>query len=274
MKVGRPPIPHEHGAWVVLYAPVAIGLAAAGRVPATETVLLLFAITCLYFARNAGGLWLRKRRIDTDLAFWLTLFTLLFAYSSSMLLFHYHRFALLAVGAAAAALYIAHAVLSAWPSRKRLDRSRWGEVIAMAALCLTAPAAYAVASGRLDRTAWLTWALCTLFFSSSIFVVKMMLDAVKRKNEWNDAVRLQIGTSTLIYHLLLVPIVFVAASGMGNIERLLLFAAYTPIVVRALTALKLLKPVLPPLKRVGMLEVCYSLWFTGCLIAVHIVEHS
>ncbi len=267
IRFGRIPIPHEHGAWVILYAPMLIAVAAAGRFDPVPELLLLLAVTGAFLARNAVGLLLRGRGKD-GVAGWLGVYVLLFAAGALPLLAAYRRYALLEVGAVVAGLFLVHAALTVWPSRERLDRSQWGELLAVGALAMTGPAAWVVATGRFPAVAWALWAACVLFFSSSIFNVKMLLSAVKVKGEPSPSDRWRLGRDTLIYHGLLTVILDAAAVRLGGLAGVLVALAYLPIVARALASWATLSSKLPPLKRVGLLETVYSLWFVALLIAV------
>ena len=50
---GRPPLPHEHGAWMMLYAPLVTGLAAY-KVDPGPAVLLVVAATAAFLAGGDG----------------------------------------------------------------------------------------------------------------------------------------------------------------------------------------------------------------------------
>lgn len=266
LRIGRPPIPHEHGAWVILYAPAIIALAVARPFLPLPSLLLIVAATGFFLARHAAGLLIRKRGKEGT-GFWLGVYLVIAAAGTAPLLLAYQRLALLHVGLAVLALFVIHALLSVWPSRKRLDRSVWGEILAVGALAMTAPAAYAVARGALEVTAWYLWAACVLYFSSSVFYVKMLLAAgtVRGEPGWRE--RWSLGRNNVIYHVLLLLIVLTAASQIGGWSGALAAVAYAPILLRAFRGWTRLSNRLPPLKRVGLAETFYSLWFTGFLIA-------
>jgi hypothetical protein len=50
-KLGAPPLPHEHGAWVMLYAPMILAVAALWPAPALPVFCLCLATTGAYLAR-------------------------------------------------------------------------------------------------------------------------------------------------------------------------------------------------------------------------------
>ncbi len=271
LRVGRPPIPHEHGAWVILYAPLAMTLAVARPFRLAPSLLLLLAVTGLFLSREAAGLLLRRRG-KGGTAFWLAVYLALALMGALPLLLIYQRMALLRVGALVLALFALHSLLLLWPARRRLDRSQWGEILATGALALTAPAAYSVATGRLDGFAWCLWAACTLYFSSSIFFVKMLLAAGKVRGAFGRRERWQAGRDNLNYHVLLVLIVVAVTALRGGPGAFLALAAYLPALFRALRGWATLSNKLPPLKRVGMGETLYALWFIGFFLSALLVS--
>lgn len=265
-SIGRPPLPHEHGAWVILYAPALITMAALWPVAIAPCLLLLVAVTGIFLGRNAISMVLRKRA-DTGTKYWLTLYLIMAVAGTVPLLLLYHRTDLLFIGALAALLFGIHAILLLTPSRKRLDLSQWGEVLSVGALALTAPAAYAVALGHLDVMAWCFWFSCMLYFSSSIFFVKMLLKAVKIKGKFGWKERWQVGRDNVIYHTLVILIVASVTLVQHDLGAILSIVAYLPAVVRAFKGWATLTNKLPVLKRVGVGETLYSLWFIGFFLA-------
>lgn len=262
-KIGRPPIPHEHGAWVILYSPMILGFAASSAVAPVRWLLLGLAVTGVFLGREAAGLLLRRRE-KSGTAFWLGVYVALFLAGALPLILYYHITSLVQIGALAILLFCIH---SYWLLRGRQDRSQWGEILGVGALTLTAPAAVAVSTGSLTALAWLLWAACLLYYSSSIFTVKMYLSAAKSKRDWSESKRRKAGRDCFSYHLLLTVAVGLAAFRLGGREGFWLTAAYLPALARAFRAVAMLTPVLPPLKRVGVLETVLALWFTGCLLA-------
>jgi hypothetical protein len=248
---------------VILYAPLFIGFGAAGVAAPVRWLLLAAAVLGAFLAREAAGLLLRRRG-GSGVGFWLAVYLGILLGGALPLLFCYRIASLIPIGALAALLFGIHTFLL---MRGRLDRSQWGEILGVGALALTAPAAYAVATGRLDAQAWLLWAACLLYFSSAIFSVKMHLNAAKAKRDWNEAKRREIGRDTLQYHLLLGAVLLLAALRIGGSAAVWLASAYLPAIIRGLRGWVGLSPVLPPLKRVGIQETLLSVWFTFCLLA-------
>jgi hypothetical protein len=263
--LARPPVPHEHGAWIILYAPAATALALARPFVWVPALLVVVAITAAFLAREAAGRLMRGRR-QPGTAAWLGIYLAVLAASSLPLLVVYHRTPLVWIGAMAAALFAAHSALLAWPGRRRLDRSQWGETLGVAALTLTAPAACAATSGRVGPEAYILWAACIAYFSSGVLFVKMLLAGVRTKTELTGADRWRLARQNLMFHGMLGLIAACAAWRLGGQAGGLLALAYVPAIVRAVRGSAALSHRPPSLKRVGLLEGVYAAWFLGCLL--------
>jgi hypothetical protein len=260
-RISRPPIPREHGAWAILYTPYLIGTMVAGAVEPVPSLLLLLAITAVFLAREPATHLLRRRRTEGAAA-WLATYGLIAAVCGAVLILYCGRTALLQIGAAAGLAFGLHAALQAWPARKRLDRSLWGEMISVAALTLTAPAAYAVVRGNLDGTAAFVWAACLVFFWSGILHVKMFLAAVRIKGAFTTDDRRQVAAASFAYHVAATILVAWAAYSVGGPAGGLIAVSYLPVFIRAFYACATVTNALPSLKRVGVRELAYSVWFT------------
>ena len=261
--IGLPLVPHEHGAWMMLYLPLVVALFVFHPVPLGPAILLTLAVTSAFFAQNAANLSLR-RRSDPRARFWLAAYFLLLAISSGILLFHHGLVELVWIGFPAALLFGWQLWLRQ-KARKRLNHSRVSEIAAIAVFSLTAPAVQIAARGTFAQEAWWLWAACVLFFSSSVFYVRMLVDAARRREGLSLTARWQVGRELLLYHALLIVVL---GALFFRIETSWLIAlAYAPVLVRALWGWVGLSNRLPSLKRVGIGEILYSLWFAAWLVA-------
>lgn len=270
-RMGAPLIPREHGAWVILYAPLLIGLAAAWPSPALSVVLLFIAVTGVYLARHAGSLLLRKsvHHVQANTR-WLVIYLAIAAAGGLPLLIIYDHFELLALAGLVTVIYLLHLVIEKLPMRSRLLRAQWSELVGMTALTLTAPAAYITAGGQLDGMALCLWSGCALFFGSGVFHVRMLIFAAKEKKPLDASDRWRLGRGNLLYHTLLLVAVFFSASHLPLRSAILLWMGYLPVVVRAVDGTIMLSNVPPSFKKSGWFETGYALWFAVCFIgALH-----
>jgi hypothetical protein len=270
-KIGRPPIPHEHGAWIILCAPLILGFAAAPRFSPLPSLLLLLTVTGLFLSRPLVGMLLRQRG-RPESAFWLGVYLLASATGALSLLLAYRSYALIWLGLPMGLLFLIHLGLQLKPSRRRLDRSLWGEILAVGALTLTAPAGVVAGGGALNADTWRLWALCALYFSSGIFYVKMLLAALAVKGSFGKQERRRIGREQRVYHALLPALVGVLCIGCPLLKIALIELAIVPVMVRAYVGEARLTNRTPSFKRVGMLESLYALWFTLCILLSHRVS--
>ena len=144
---------------------------------------------------------------------------------------------------------------------RREERSMFTEILGIAGLTLTAPASYY--AGSLDwtpTTMWL-WLLNALYFVGSVFYVRMRVRTAYPKSAAElRGLRWVCG----VYHVGLVLIVgFIPGIGAS---RLMLAAAYLPVILRAIWHLARRTPQLS-LRRIGRLEIVYSLVFLACVVA-------
>ena len=253
-----PPLPKEHGAWVMLSVPLLLGawVVHAALVP---TVLLIVATLAAFCAQNLVRLWLRKRTTHQDLG-WLALFAVIGLAALVPLLLWVPRWQdFAALGVLAIAFLTMQGFLLLIPAKKRLDRSLWGELAAIPALTLPGPAACALAM-PLGSKALLVWGLSIAFFASGVFAVKLVLASAKFRKGLTSKERWQLGWPHVTYHLLL-------ALGMITLHSPWLAIAFLPALLRAVLTYVQLDGKLPPLKKVGMREAALAVWF-GCIAAL------
>jgi hypothetical protein len=222
----KPPMPREHGAWGILLIPFATAVGVAGIWNAAVT-LLLASVVCFYIARTS---WLKKN-------YWWTAALLAgCAVCAVPLLLVWKLWWLAAFGAVAAPLAF-----------RKTGRSLAMQLLAVAGLTLTAPAAWYVATGMLDYRLWL---LNVLYFAGGVFYVKMhVATAMARKpaGRW----------PVVIYYGALTGVFVWWPAGL----------AFVPAIVRAFVGVALLSPTLR-IKRLGWTEVAHSIVFAVVLIAL------
>ncbi len=192
----RPTFSPEHGVYVVLLVSFLTGAAAAQDWTLATTLALVCAF-CGFQAEHPLVLQIKQRRslkprflvwgglyagVSLAIALWLYL-------SHPLLLWIY-------LGAIAAFVVDAFSILH------REQKSVVNELITFAAVCLSAPLAYAATTGAISTTVMGLWVLNTLFFSSSIFTVKL------RKPKTSSVI------PGVVYHAIATVIIF-ALYGLG-----------------------------------------------------------
>jgi hypothetical protein len=268
MRLGSPPIPREHGAWVMLYVPFAVGSIAAWPTAIAPLLLLLLAVTGAFLSRHVLGMALRQRNkraasngAANQWPAWLAIYGTLTAVGILPLIVAFHRLALLELAAIAAAILMLHSLFMVWPARHRLDRSQVGELVGATALTLAAPAAYATATGVLNAKAWLLWIVCSLFFGSGVSYVQMLLSGLKCKRVLSQPERWKVGRTNLCYHVALCAALICFLAYAKNAPALITAIAFCPVIVRSFWGTLRLTDSVPVFKKVGVCETIYSLWF-------------
>jgi len=177
----KPIISPEHGVYVVLLASFVIGVALAGQWNWATTLALI----CAFFGFQAEHplvLQIKQRKSwKPRFLVWgglyggiaLGLATYLYLIQRDAL------FPLLAIYSSAGLALIVDAVAVFHRGQKSIVN----EMVTFAAVCLAVPFAYIVTANSFTLTTIGLWALCTLYFSGTIFTVKL------RKCRHKDALR-------------------------------------------------------------------------------------
>jgi len=240
---GKPPLPREHGAWGILLIPLATALGVSG-VFDLKVALLIVSVLGFYVAR--ASLIQRHWR-------WAAVLLGLSAAAALPLLLAWRLWWLPVFGVAAAPLAL-----------RRTNRSLAWEIAAVAGLTLTAPAAWYVATGRLDATAGWLWLLNTLYFAGGVYYVRMHIAATIGRQPLTDwRPRITLGRVTLVVHLLAAGVV--VALAVGDLVPSLAVAAFVPALLRAGAGIWRLSPRLR-VKRLGWTEVAHSVVFALLLV--------
>ena len=233
-------LPREHGAWAMLYVPMAVGALVAGGF-SWRVALIVLAQTFVFIAREPLLVWWRALAVYLAFA----------AVSGAPLVFVSRLLWLVPLGLVSALLLTVNAEQAA----RREDRTLAGELLAIAGLTLTAPATYYAARGQWDGVAIWLWALCALFFASSVFYVKLRVAALNRRK--GQERRRAISRCAVYHTFLLAALLGLALSTSLN---LFLFLAFAPVLARSFWSLARPAGELN-LRRVGVAEIVYSLFF-------------
>lgn len=173
-------LPREHGAWMMLYAPLVTGLLAFG-VPPLPAGLLLLVASAVFFAQNALGLHLRRRGAPGNLL-WLLVFGGVGMAAGAVLLLHLQLLRLAPLALPAVLLF----VWQAWQrrrTRRQIDHSTTNEAATAAVMALGASAA-ALTVGQPLWVAAVAWGAFALYFVGSVLYVKMRVaDARLRRGQ-------------------------------------------------------------------------------------------
>jgi hypothetical protein len=169
-------LPREHGAWGMLLVPLAtgaaVGLLGGGRV--APVLLLTAAVLTLFWLRTPVESWLGtsavriQTRQERQLVCGVILPVAMIAtLTVSALFWRGKNRELMWPGIMAGAAFATQIFLKSLGRTTRM----LAEVVGALALTSTAPAAYCVATGRLDARAWALWLVNWLFAANQIHFV-------------------------------------------------------------------------------------------------------
>jgi hypothetical protein len=163
----RPTFSPEHGVYVVLLVSFLTGAAAASDWTLATTLALVCAF-CGFQAEHPLVLQIKQRRsLKPRFLVWGGLYSIVSLAIALWLYFSHPVLLWIYLGAIAAFIVDAFSVLH------REQKSIFNEFITFAAVCLSAPLAYAATTGTISTEAIGLWAINTLFFCSTIFTVKL-----------------------------------------------------------------------------------------------------
>jgi len=163
----HPTFSPEHGVYVVLLVSFLIGAAAAQNWTLATTLALVCAF-CGFQAEHPLVLQIKQRSsLKPRFLIWGGFYAVI---SGVIALYLYLKYpVVLWIYAAAIAALIVDAV----SVLHREQKSIFNELITFAAVCLSAPLAYVATTGTISVSVMGLWALNTLYFSSTIFTVKL-----------------------------------------------------------------------------------------------------
>ncbi|MBZ5665817.1 MAG: YwiC-like family protein [Acidobacteriia bacterium] len=259
-------VPREHGAWGMLLVPLvagaAVGVMVGGRI--APVLLLTMAVLALFWLRTPAESWLgtgavraqtpEERRHVRNFA--LPLATIA-AVSLIALFWQGKGRELLVLGMIAGIAFAAQIVLKKMGRATRMV----AEVVGALALTSTAPAAYYVATGRLDAKAWSLWLLNWLFAADQVHFVWLRIRGARAAG-WSE--KLLVGWTFLVGQVLLVGILAFACH-LGWLTALTLIA-FAPVLFRG-CAWFAKKPQPIVVRRLGWTELTHALVFGILLIA-------
>ena len=194
-------LPVEHGAWVFLFSPLAIGLVLGGRLTFASGLLILASLA-VFLVRQPVTIIVKVlsgRRPKGDLGaaqFWLVVYALLGLLALTGLLWLGNAFILL-LAIPALPVFGWHL----WLVSRRLERHQMlVELAGGAVLALAAPAAFWIGKGRYEPLGWLLWVLVSLQTAGSIVYTYLRLKQRKLTRMPEVKERLRMGIPALIFN--------------------------------------------------------------------------
>jgi hypothetical protein len=259
-------VPREHGAWGMLLVPLAtgaaVGLLAGGRVG--PVLLLTTAVLALFWLRTPVESWIGTSaiRVQTREERQLVRGVLLplaaiSAVSLSSLLWHGKNFGLVWLGLISGAAFATQIFLKKMGRATRMA----AEIVGALALTSTAPAAYYVATGRLDAKAWGLWLANWLFAADQVHFVWLRIRGARAAGL---SEKFSVGWSFLAGQVMLAGLLIVAYQFRWFPEFTLI--AFVPVLFRGFVWFAK-KPQPIVVRRLGWTELAQALVFGVLLTA-------
>jgi hypothetical protein len=257
-------MPAEHGSWGILFVPFLAASVLAGawswaQPLALTCILLLFLLRGSVEAQGGWtiqNLLLPAHRLLIGAA----------ALSGAALLLGFGRWQMLGLGAVCGAVYLLQLrVASSHRQARPADkRSLSAEILGVALLTATAPAAWIAARGALDTRGVEVWLANLLFFLGGVLYVKYRVRGIlvhRSFETWSE--RLAFTWPVLTYHALLLA--FLGACAIGQSLPAAVLIAFVPAFLRVIALLFQLGRSFP-IRRLGWTEVGHSVIFAVILV--------
>jgi hypothetical protein len=258
--------PREHGAWGLLFVPLAtggaLGLLAGGN--GLPLMALAMAALALFWLRTPVESWLgtgllraqglRERR---TVGITILLLAAIASIALASLFSKGRNRGLLILGSIAVSAFLAQAALRKLGRRTRM----LSQIVGTFGLTVTAPAAYYVATGTLDRAAWALWMANLLFAGDQIHFVQLRLRSA-RAGGWKE--KLASGRSFFAGQMLLAT-ALIFAWRFALVPALAAFA-FLPLLIRG-TAWFFESQKALMVRRLGWTELAHSTIFGIWLVA-------
>ena len=199
----KPPMPREHGAWVMLLVPLLLGnMLALSWNP--RGLWVVFAALCVFLARQPITMLCKTRNFrnrEKMRAWWRDWLIIYFsgAFVAGSWLLLKHQLWWLSVFALPLVLFLVLDIL--WVLRRESMTVK-AEVVGVLGLSLGAPISNYVVSGQLSLQSFVVGVLCALYFIGSIFYIKLKVrKQPKAACPERLSERLVFGKENVLYHL-------------------------------------------------------------------------
>jgi 4-hydroxybenzoate polyprenyltransferase len=249
-------VPHEHGAWAMLIAPLVTGIGAGGFMSA-DTWLFVLTVFGFFLLRFPLMLALKSRAADARASAlrWSAAYGALTFVSGALLLISTRLVALAWLGA----LGLATLLVYLWLAARRAEMTIWGEWMGIAGLALGTLGAYILAKQALDATAISLYLLNCLYFGGTVLYIKFKVREQPRVASLpNLQARLESGRACILYHVSVAALVaiFAATRWLPALVPVAFLLPMCKVIVGVLN-----KPERLNIRRLGFIELGFTLAF-------------
>jgi len=262
--IQKPPLPREHGAWVMLAVPLLLGnILAPSWHP--RSLLLILAVFSGFLARHPLSYLIKTRsrkrasRRKHQHTQWFLIYTSFSMLAGGILLLVYRLDGILVF---ALVMLLCLALDMLYVSLRK-SMSVQAESIGVFGLALCAPMSMYVASGQVSMEGFLLGMLVALYFVGSILYIRLKARRQPRMPAPTEFwPRCLAASDALLYHL--VAFVFVVAFAVTGWLPLWTPVAFLPVTLKAIWGgLSWQDKQSLSLKKLGMIECIHAVLFCG-----------
>ncbi len=267
MNFPKPIVTREHGSWIVLFVPMTIGALHSGGFTINIFWLALSALGVFMsyvpihtLMRDASGTSQSDEKIEAS-KFWAVVY-LVFGLLCIAPLFRQQLRYIITFGIVGALSFFCNYFLT-----RTIQKSITSDLTAVAGLTLSAPSAYYVNAGIVDKQALILWLLNFLFFGCSVFYVHMKIKVSSMKRvDFPLAEKLTLGRLNIAYHIVVIGIVVTLS--LYHLTKSTAALAFVPMVVHAIYGtVKLDRKV--KFKNLGLMLLAQSVLYGVILIYLY-----
>lgn len=171
----------------------------------------------------------------------------------------YRLWGLLTLGLVAMVLLSLHTYLVL----NRKERTLIAEILGVGLLMLSAPAGFVVSGGRVLKEILILWVLHALYFSGSVFYVKMRKKALPSKKELRFPKNIDLVRECLAYVLILILALSIFA--FIRFVHVLIILAFVPMIIHTLRGIFKLRTQFEIMKQ-GIILTALSLMFAALMV--------
>lgn len=265
-RLGSLIAPREHGAWGLLFVPLATGGAIGLLAGGNGFPLAAFAVAALalFWLRTPAESWLgtgllraQSQQERRSVGITILILAAVAATALASLFWEGRNRGLLLLGLIAISAFIAQALLRKLGRKTRM----LSQIVGTLGLTVTSPAAYYVVTGQLDRNAWALWMANFLFAGNQIHFVQLRIHSA-RVSGWSQ--KFACGRNFLAGQMIM-AIILVLACHFALLPKLAALA-FLPLLVRGFSwFFEGQKPL--AVRRLGWTELTHAVIFAVLLVA-------
>ena len=228
---GSFPVPRQHGAWAMFLVPAIMAATLADRWR-WSSLFLILAFILIFLSHQPAIHLLRRfryqRKIEKQSLFWVILLGGSGFVIAGVLFIWFRQWIAMMFGGIVGVAFLIHL----WLTMNKEHMSIPGEIVGVFGLTASAPTLYLFLHGSLDARGWVLWMINFLYFTGSIFYVKLKLRVQPRLPEPGLKGKIKVGTPVISYSFLVLIYVLIVTLIRGY--SWFFFLAYVPFFIKVI----------------------------------------